>query len=269
MPSKRRTLPLNLTGKPAIRQVGLCIHGYAPSETFRLHGCWALHLYRYAGGLSFDGGHYPIRPRYASIAPPDTDCTWRFPPDAAHYYVHFSVPEDGAPVGVPIMQDLAGSFDQFCADLEYMMAWHPAEPVKAEVRLWDVLLRVAESGGKRQVAPLRLHPALQISMSFIEDNFAGPINVSELAHSAGVSHNHLTNLYREELGCTVIQYIRRKRMDKAWQLLRHSSLPVRLVASEVGIADLQHFNKSVREFFQLSPRAVRQGAGPRRPTPSR
>lgn len=260
MTPDRRTLPLNLGERPAIRQIGLCIHGYAPSETFRLHGCWGLHLYHYSGRLAFDNEQFPIQPRYASITPPDTDLTWQFPSEAAHYYAHFSLADGGTPTRVPVMQDLSTSFDQFCQDFEFMMTWRPTHPLKAEVRLWDMLMRLAESGEKRQAAAPRLHPAVQISMAYIEDNFASPIGVADLAHRVGVSHNHLTNLYREALGCTVVQYIRRKRMEKTWQLLRHSSLPVHLVATEVGIPDLQHFNKTVRKVFRKSPRAVRASA---------
>ncbi|WP_420715734.1 helix-turn-helix transcriptional regulator [Streptomyces sp. SBT349] len=95
---------------------------------------------------------------------------------------------------------------------------------------------------------------------------AAPLPAPGVARAAGVSHNHLTRLFRAETGDTVVAHIRRRRMERAGHLLRETTLPVRSVAASVGIGDLQAFNKICRRELGASPRAVRaSGALPPAP----
>lgn len=98
-------------------------------------------------------------------------------------------------------------------------------------------------------------------MALIEARLAEPLTVPEIAREAGVSHNHLTRLFRAATGQTVIGYVRARRMAQARHLLRASTLSVSAVAATVGIPDLQAFNKACRRELGASPRAVREGSG--------
>jgi transcriptional regulator GlxA family with amidase domain len=97
------------------------------------------------------------------------------------------------------------------------------------------------------------------ALAYIASNLASPLTVPDVARAAGVSHNHLTRLFRVETGDTVVAHIRRRRLERARHLLRESTLSIPTVAASVGIADLQAFNKACRREFGASPRAVRAG----------
>ena len=75
----------------------------------------------------------------------------------------------------------------------------------------------------------------------------------------GISHNHLTRLFRSQTGGTVIGHLRARRMARAAHLLRESTMSIRAIAASVGIPDLQAFNKSCRASAGLSPRQIRAG----------
>jgi transcriptional regulator GlxA family with amidase domain len=85
------------------------------------------------------------------------------------------------------------------------------------------------------------------------------LEVPALARAVGVSHNHLTRLFRLETGLTVVAYIRSRRMARARHLLVSSTLSIPAVAATVGIPDLQAFNKTCHRELGGSPRAVRAG----------
>jgi transcriptional regulator GlxA family with amidase domain len=53
-------------------------------------------------------------------------------------------------------------------------------------------------------------------------------------------------------------------MERAEYFLRKTALPVKGIAAECGVTDLQHFNKLVRRFFGKSPRAIRAEATEKR-----
>ncbi len=50
--------------------------------------------------------------------------------------------------------------------------------------------------------------------------------IPEIARAAGISHNHLTRLFRAETGTTVVAYIRRRRLQRAHHLLRATTLSI-------------------------------------------
>jgi len=83
------------------------------------------------------------------------------------------------------------------------------------------------------------------------------LSVSQLAESVGISHNHLTRLFQKHLGKTVVAHIIERRLIRAEHMLRHSNMPVKQIAAQVGISDLQAFNKAIRSRYHMSPRELR------------
>jgi transcriptional regulator GlxA family with amidase domain len=56
----------------------------------------------------------------------------------------------------------------------------------------------------------------------------------------------------------VIGHLLRRRATRAQHLLLTTNLPVKVIAAEVGVPDLQEFNKLIRRHCGHSPRAVRE-----------
>src|SRR5205814_1857930 len=113
-------------------------------------------------------------------------------------------------------------------------------PAQATAQTWAVLWRVAHLA--ESVGASRTHAAVATAMAYIESNLASPLPVPQVARAAGVSHNHLTRLFRAQTGSTVVAYIRDRRLARAHHLLRESTLPIAVIAATVGIGDLQAFN---------------------------
>jgi len=140
-------------------------------------------------------------------------------------------------------------------------------PPGVEVRfdwVWTALWRVAQlpepaTSSTRHTASAR-HPAVASAIAHIEANLAQPLAVPEIARVAGVSHNHLTRLFRSETGVPVVSYIRQRRMARARHLLTATTMSIPAIAASIGITDLQAFNKACRRELGRSPRAIRAGA---------
>lgn len=96
-------------------------------------------------------------------------------------------------------------------------------------------------------------------MDHIEWHLAEPLTVPEIAAAAGISHNHLTRLFRAKTGRSVVGHIRARRMGRARHLLTRTTVPIATVAAMVGIPDPQAFNKICRRELGAAPSAVRAG----------
>ena len=246
-------LPLGFP--PQIAQTAHAQHGYRAVETFRLPGLWCAHIYEYEAELKVQGQAMQIRPGYASVIPPDTDLEYHFSGKSPHIYAHFTLPAGGRQdiVAIPAMQDLGPDYAALYRAFADIPRWMPTQPRRAAARLWDLLWRFSD----QPVTARSPASAVDEVRELVEIHLAEPLYVSQLARQVGFSQNHLVRLFRAQMGMTVIDYIRRRRVERARHLLQHSTLPVKAIAVEVGIPDLHLFNKVIRQALGKAPRHVR------------
>jgi transcriptional regulator GlxA family with amidase domain len=170
-------------------------------------------------------------------------------------YAHFVPADDGVPAHVPLIQDAGTTAPTLIDVLNRAVASVPHQPARATAEVWAALWQVAELSRQRTVG--QPHACVGAAVAYIESRLHEDLTVPEVALAAGVSHNHLTRLFRAHIGTTVVAYVRSRRMARARHLLCESTLSVSAVAAAVGMADLQVFNKACRRELGASPRAVR------------
>ncbi|MER6088870.1 AraC family transcriptional regulator [Streptomyces bluensis] len=251
-----RETEIHLGEPPFVAAVGVGVHGVASrTDVFRLPELWQLHLYQYDAELTVDGAAHIIRPGRVSLVPPGTTVRYRYQGRSEHLYAHLRIPPAGPSRTIPVVQDAGPEFPFLTGLLLQAVASAPGTPERTRAEIWTALWRIAHL--TPAVAHPCPHPAVTAAIAHIEAHLAAPLTVPDIARAAGVSHNHLTRLFRAETGTTVVGYIRRRRLDRAHHLLRATTLSIPAVAASVGIPDLQAFNKACRRELGASPRALR------------
>ncbi|MHC5908304.1 helix-turn-helix domain-containing protein [Streptomyces sp. S6] len=247
---------LRLDEPPAVAAAGIGVHGVAtPHEVFRLPDLWQLHLYHYDGLLTLGESAHRIRPGHVSLVPPDTEVHFRYRGRSEHFYVHLRLGASGAARTVPVMQDASDT--RLAELLRHAVTAMPNSPARATAEVWTALWRIAELAGNGDDGAGHRHPFVAAAQAYVEEHLAGPLSVPDVARAVGISHTHLTRVFRAETGRTVVSYVRFRRLQRARHLLTSSTLSVTAVAAAVGIADLQAFNKACRRELGASPRDVR------------
>jgi AraC-like DNA-binding protein len=248
----------SVNARPRIVQCGLCLHGRRAKETHRQRECWSLHFYQYAGSLFIGGNLHAFLPGSVSLIPPGVEAQWRFPPHAAHYYVHFKCAAGAMGVFTPVLRtpDAVGtSFGNQCDEL--IRFFRNGERQRASIRLWDLLFQLSESRTALQTVE-HLHPNLQIALAVIRNSPGEKLAVQRLAAGMGISRNQLTRLFQKEFRCGAKQYIRKIQTSRALDLLANSTLSLKSIALSCGFCDPSHFNKVIRAETSLCPTQYRQ-----------
>jgi len=259
------TWPMPLDAQPEIVEMGLAVHGL-PVEKFRHRGLWAMHFHRYSAELYMAGQLFPLALGCVTVVAPDTEMEFHFRGRSPHLYILFRLPEPGPSfLHVRAMQERTEDFEVLDAAAREAIGHFSTQPRRAEVVLWDILwklsdARSAEGGSVRSSPNHSSHRAVEKARHIIEQRLGTPLRVPQIAEEVGLSHNHLTRLFRETLGLTVIGYIEERRVQRARHLLMYSTRPIKAIAAEVGVADLQSFNKMMRRLAGSSPRSIRQQA---------
>jgi AraC family transcriptional regulator len=95
-------------------------------------------------------------------------------------------------------------------------------------------------------------------ISYIEDNLESELSLAEIASVAGISVSHLKTLFRHSTGTPVHQYVLRRRVERAKQLLQDRSLSIAQVAFATGFAHQSHLARHMRKILGTTPAVVRK-----------
>jgi AraC family transcriptional regulator len=95
----------------------------------------------------------------------------------------------------------------------------------------------------------------------IHFDLAARPSLTGLAESVGVHPVTLARAFRRTFGCTVGEYVRSLRIERATRQLADTDLPLAEIALAAGFADQSHFSNAFRRYNGLSPfrfrRAIR------------
>jgi transcriptional regulator GlxA family with amidase domain len=96
------------------------------------------------------------------------------------------------------------------------------------------------------------------AVTFIEVHLEERLTLPVIARAAGVSTRSLVRLFRKEVGTTVVEFILRRRIARARDLLRRTDHSCAEIAFEAGFGSVQHFNRIFRRHQDLTPGQWRQ-----------
>ena len=94
---------------------------------------------------------------------------------------------------------------------------------------------------------------------FLASDLAVVPDLRTLAGVAGVHRVHVARAFRDHLGCTVGDYVRRLRVQRACELLTSTTMPLSHVAVCAGFFDQSHMTRVVKHFLGATPATLRRG----------
>jgi len=113
-----------------------------------------------------------------------------------------------------------------------------------------------ESSGLGRIDLMRLQRARDL----IRADPAAPLSVEAIAREAGISASGLQRLFRLGEGLGVFEYVRRLRLERAFEALQKGEASVQQASVIAGYASPANFATAFRRQFGLSPREVSRPA---------
>src|SRR5205807_1865406 len=87
--------------------------------------------------------------------------------------------------------------------------------------------------------------------------FARSLDIPSVARVAHVSPAHFSRQFRATFGETPHRYLQRRRVERAMELLRETTLPVTGICFDVGFNSLGTFSRTFRDVVGESPSSYR------------
>lgn len=92
-------------------------------------------------------------------------------------------------------------------------------------------------------------------LDYIEDHYAEPISVSELAKLCYFSDYHFMRFFKKHMSMTCVEYINNLRLEKSVELFEKGNTSILDVSLSVGFRNLSYFHRAFKKKYHVTPHA--------------
>jgi AraC family transcriptional regulator len=94
-------------------------------------------------------------------------------------------------------------------------------------------------------------------LAFIEASLAQPLTLADLAEEAALSEYHFARMFSLSMKMAPHQYVMQRRMTRAQDLVRNTSLPLTDIALACGFSSASHFSNRFKSVLGMTPSQLR------------
>lgn len=153
-------------------------------------------------------------------------------------------------------EDVIGMFekvypDHVCIEHRRLESFYTLEQYKAWSHQTIQMLYRQLDGVKRH------SPTILMALSFINQNFATDLSLTQLSEYAYANPSSLSSEFNAEVGMSLSEYITALRIQKAQQLLRDTDASIPEIAQQTGFSSAKYFREIFKRQTGLSPQQYR------------
>lgn len=94
---------------------------------------------------------------------------------------------------------------------------------------------------------------IEKATAFIDANIEKNLSINRICKSVNISKSVLYKTFHDYFGCTVSDYIKQKRIDKAAVLLKKTDLSIEEISVQVGFSSASYFSIIFKKQKGISP----------------
>ncbi|MCM1064248.1 MAG: AraC family transcriptional regulator [Eubacterium sp.] len=102
-----------------------------------------------------------------------------------------------------------------------------------------------------------LSPEIKNICDYIGIHVEKNCSLDELAEKVGYSKYYLSKKFKREIGCTIVDYINKTKVDRAKTLLTGTGLEIQEISEQLGFGGQSYFAECFRKYADCSPAEYR------------
>jgi len=130
-----------------------------------------------------------------------------------------------------------------------------ASALAVEGLVLEILAEAARREAREDLGP---RPQwLRRAHDLVHDRCSEPVTLSAVAREVGVHASHLARMFRVHYRCSMGEYVRRLRIERAARDLAETDLPIAGIAVRAGFFDQSHFSRVFKALTRTTPARFR------------
>ena len=124
----------------------------------------------------------------------------------------------------------------------------------ASAKLYDLMIEYRKIADNRQSELRSVNTAaLADVLQYIEERYAGPIKLGDLAQIAGITEQHLCRLFKKNFHLRPMEYLAKVRLQHAKEMLVYSEKSISEIAKATGFPDSSYFTVTFKKHEGITP----------------
>ena len=103
---------------------------------------------------------------------------------------------------------------------------------------------------------------IQKAVMYINTHFRSNPKMSDVAQLFYLSETYFCRLFKNYVGTSYKQYIKKLKLEHAYKLIKFSDLAITDICLNCGYETQSHFNREFKKFFNTSPSNIRKSFNP-------
>lgn len=99
---------------------------------------------------------------------------------------------------------------------------------------------------------------IRLAITYIDQHLKDELTLKDLANHVHLNPSYFSVLFKEQVNLTFSEYITRRRIQRAKELMISTNLPINEIAEEVGYKTARYFIKLFKEIEGVTPSAYRK-----------
>lgn len=99
---------------------------------------------------------------------------------------------------------------------------------------------------------------IERATEFIRKNYDRNLSLNDIAQACFISSYHLSHIFKEQLNCTIMEYLTRVRMEEAKKMLSNPRFTIIDIAEKIGYNDPGYFCRVFKKKEGITPSAYKK-----------
>ena len=101
-----------------------------------------------------------------------------------------------------------------------------------------------------------MHSTVTNVINFINENVESPMTVEEIAKTFNVSTSHLSRIFREHTGTTLVEYIAIRKVEESQYYLRFSEEKISDISDRFYFCNQSYFTRIFKKYTGQTPKTI-------------
>lgn len=99
--------------------------------------------------------------------------------------------------------------------------------------------------------------SIELATQWIQEHLGETLTIEKIAAQVFMNPTYFSEYFKRKTGITVLDYVTKKRMEKALNLLQSTNMKVYAISATIGYNDTKYFSKLFKKHYGILPSQLR------------